>query len=374
MKALLFPVLLISIFGYTQSKQSHNGLPVIKSTTRKADYRADSEWRKGAWNIAPHIAADSLFVFCTTNSVDFCFYTNIDSIKFKVKPGTVKKFYVSLNDTAYALTVIVGQGGKEVFNTHIKFDAKPTAPKYKIVYESNKSNAYLQQLRLKYPVIETVNSLKTDAEKALKLVNWVHNQWQHNGDANPKKSDAISILEEVKEGKRFRCVEYAIVTAACLNAVGLKSRVLGLKMKDVETIESGAGHVLLEVYLNDIKKWALLDAQFDVMPVMKGVPLNAVELQKAITENFGKLEIKSLSGCSKTTYAPWVYPYLYYFDYSLDNREGVDYKNKITHEGKTSVMLVPAKAKIPTVFQRKYKIGDYVHTNSTADFYAPPGE
>lgn len=61
-------------------------------------------------------------------------------------------------------------------------------------------------------------------------MNWVHHQWRHDGGNEPIKNDAISILEEARTGKNFRCVEYGTVVTACLNAVGLNSRVLGLKM------------------------------------------------------------------------------------------------------------------------------------------------
>jgi len=136
------------------------------------------------------------------------------------------------------------------------------------LYEQNKNNDYLNLLRSKYFIDSLVIDTKTDTEKALKILHWVHNQWEHNGNNEPKKSDEISILEEVKDGKKFRCVEYGIVATASLNAMGLKSRTLRLKTKNVETTQYGAGHVLLEVYLNDIKKWALLDGQFDAMPLL----------------------------------------------------------------------------------------------------------
>ena len=38
------------------------------------------------------------------------------------------------------------------------------------------------------------------------------------------------------------------------------------------------------------------------MPVLNGIPLNAVEFQQAIAENYNALEIKTLSGTSKRFY------------------------------------------------------------------------
>ena len=237
-------------------------------------------------------------------------------------------------------------------------------------YEQNENNEYLELLRSKFPIDSIIEGVGTDMEKTLKILNWVHIQWSHDGNNEPEKNDAISILEEAWEGKSFRCVEYGIVVSACLNAVGLKARTLALKTKEVETTKFGAGHVATEVYLNDLKKWVFIDGQFAAMPVLNGVPLNAVEFQKAIAENFAQLEIITSSEISKKTYINWIYPYLYYFDVAFDNREGIEYKQLI--DGKKSLMLVPAGAKCPTVFQIEYPINYVKYTHSLEVFYAMP--
>ena len=123
--------------------------------------------------------------------------------------------------------------------------------------------------------------------------------------------------------------------------------------------------------MNDLNKWILIDGQWDAMPMLNNVPLNAVEFQKAIAENYKELEIRTSSDLSKRHYIDWIYPYLYYFDISFDNREGTDVKaNKIN--GKSQLMLVPVGATKPTIFQITNKIDDCLYTNSINDFYAPP--
>lgn len=349
-------------------QKKYKGLPLIKAHSVLADYRVGNDWTKGNWTISPHIEYDSLFVKCHSAKEDFAFYTDKDSIRFNIKPDEIRKFYVSVNDTAYALTVI--KGVKMPYKT-LKFDKRSKNPNLKFWYEQNQDNAYLDQLRARYPIDDLIKDAKNDTEKALKILHWVHKQWKHNGNNQPEKRDAISILEEAKEGKNFRCVEYGIVATACLNSVGLKARTLGLKTKDVETTRYGAGHVLLEVYLDDLHKWAILDGQWDVMPFLNDVPLNAVEFQKAISENYKDLEIRTSSDTNKRFYTEWVYPYLYYFDVSFDNREGPDLvKKKI--DDKEQLMLVPLGAKNPEIFQIRYKIDYCIYTNSLRDFYAAP--
>jgi len=206
------------------------------------------------------------------------------------------------------------------------------------------------------------------------LLDWTHRQWRHHSSNKPSQSDALTILKEVKEGKRFRCVEYGIVSAQTLLAVGVKARILGLKTKDVETAKTPPGHFLAEVWLSDLKKWALIDGQFNVMPVLDGVPLNAVEFQKAIVENkaFKLVNLKGeIPARKQKYYVNFVGPYLYYFDTRLDARP-LPFAERLKVDGKASLMLIPAGAKAPTVFQGQSAIDYCLYTSSVGEFYSSP--
>ncbi|MDX5418506.1 MAG: transglutaminase-like domain-containing protein [Hymenobacteraceae bacterium] len=357
-----FLVAVLPVLG----QQKYKGLPVIKASAAKADYKIGSEWTKGTWSIMPELSPDVLQVPVHNKKQYVMFRTDLDSISFRVKPGKSYQFYVQLNEKDYALTELRGFGFES-----LRFNDKQEVAAYTFLYEQNQQNEFLQTLRERYNLDEIVAGAANDTEKALRMVNWVHRQWKHNGMNEPSNPDALTILAEVKEGKNFRCVEYGIVTTAALNAIGLPARVMGLKTKDVETTEFGAGHVLLEVYLKDLGKWAMLDGQFDVMPVLNNVPLNAVEFQQAIANNYDALEIRSLSGASKSNYTAWVYPYLYYFDVKFDNREGIALQRE-TIDSKSHLMLVPVGAKQPKVFQIKYPMTVYKYTHSLIDLYQAP--
>jgi hypothetical protein len=364
-------VFLLFLFLYstaaTLAQTTYKNLPVIRANSNTADYRVDNDWSRGQWGIAPEAVPDVLNVPAHSRTVSFAFYTDRDSIAFPVTGNTVKQFYVLTADGKYALTEVRG------FNYQpVAYDAAPKPAAYRFWYENGTQNKYLNRLKGLYLLEKIVEGVSSDSARALRILKWTHDQWKHNGNNEPKKRDALSILEEVKtEGKQFRCVEYGIVASAALNAIGLPARVLALKTKDVETTQSGAGHVLLEVYLKDLGKWALMDGQWDGMPVLNGVPLNAAEFQQAIAANYDALEIRSLSNTSKATYTRWIYPYLYYLDVAFDNREGPDLKKEL-QGGKPSLMLVPQGAKEPTLFQQKWPINNVVYTRSLADFYAPP--
>ena len=142
----------------------------------------------------------------------------------------------------------------------------------------------------------------------------------------------------------------------------------------METAASGAGHVLSEVWLPGFQKWALIDGQFNLMPVLDDVPLNAVELQQAILNRkpFKFIDTNGeVSAGRGVYYLFFIKKYLYYFDTKIDSRPGGS-ATQAKYGGKTHLMLVPLQAKKPEVFQQQYPI-DYAHyTNALKDFYQPP--
>jgi len=238
-------------------------------------------------------------------------------------------------------------------------------------YPNHQTNDNLIELRQKYNFEQLIKGTKSDIEKALILLNWTHGLWRHNGVNEPKKSDALSILQEVEEGKRFRCVEFAIVLEAALNSIGIPARILGIYTKDVETSKCCAGHVVTEAYLSDLKKWIFLDAQMNYIPFLNGLPLNAVEYQNAIFNNEKEIELRSIKGnFSKTKTIRkinWVTRYLYYLHINF-NLPGV--KTKCQVQG--GLILVPLNAKNPSVFQITEKLEDCIYTVNVKDFYKTP--
>ncbi len=234
------------------------------------------------------------------------------------------------------------------------------------------------RLREEYELEKVVSGAADEYEKLILLTKWVHDRWNHSGDNKPSKSDPLTILKEAEEGKSFRCVEYAIVVAGCARALRMPSRVLALKRADVETAESGAGHVVAEVWLDQFNKWVFADGQMDAIPEEDGVPLNAVEFQdatarKAKDRDGVALKIRFSSekrGSSGESYILWVAPYLYHFDFNLDQRFfGERYEERRYDPVMGKIMLVPKGAKNPTVFQQKMPIKNCTYISNPEAFY-----
>lgn len=238
---------------------------------------------------------------------------------------------------------------------------------YSLVYADTTGNAFLNLLRSKYNLAQVVAGATTDLQRVIKLTDWVHSKWQHDGNNSPNGQNADQVLIGASQGTRYSCVGYGICLTGCLNAIGLKSRVLGLKRKDVETANCCAGHVCMEVFLNDVQKWVLADAQFDVVPSLNNIPLNAYELRNAIVNNLDALLLNGVSN-NKQSYTNFVAPYLYFFDVKINNSDNGNYV------AAKSLLLVPNGISTPVKFQINSFINSVgvLGTNYIGDFYAAP--
>jgi hypothetical protein len=248
----------------------------------------------------------------------------------------------------------------------LQFDTV-TSGQYKLEYKDLSQDSNLTKLRNEYKLDTLVTNCKTDFEKVIKIQSWVHSRWKHNGDNRPDKDDALYILKEAEKGKQFRCVEYGIVTKQCLASLGLKIRTLGLMTKDISDVKSGAGHVVNEVYLKDLKKWILIDPQWDVITTFDNNPLSAIELQNYISNNINFDIINPNKTTTKEEYKKWIGPYLYYFTITINNQK-IDIWDRIVGN-KKQLTLLPIGSAEPKYFQKIMRINTTYFTNSTKELY-----
>lgn len=225
---------------------------------------------------------------------------------------------------------------------------------------------YLEALKADYELEKLVGNCGNEFEKVQAVTEWVSNLWSHNGDNIPEQGDPISILHNVIENEeQYRCVEYGVVISGCLNALGIPTRTIGLKTQDVETREYGAGHVAAEAYIKDIGKWVFIDGQWGVIPVMDGMPLNAVQLSEVLLhpESYDKpVEFLSFQDGEADGYAEWINEYLYYFDCT-------GYRYTDGGLDAIAMMLIPTSSEKPQVFQIRYPLEIDIYTNSVPEFY-----
>lgn len=265
------------------------------------------------------------------------------------------------------------------FGLHSARKKYPTSDVHQLEFESKKNTKGLldyrlnsnakkyKKLREKANLDRIVEVCQTDFAKVCAIQSWVNKQWSHHPKNKPEKKDALYILEEAAKGKRFRCVEYAFVTKECLSALEYQTRVLGLMTKDVSDVESGGGHVVTEVYLPDLKKWIVLDPQFDLIPVQNGVPLNAVELQNCIANGEDFKIINPSQSVNKEFYSEWIGKYLYYFYVSIPGQKLTWWDRLIGNE--CQLMLLSKDADKPESFQGMHRLNTFEYTHNVNEFY-----
>jgi hypothetical protein len=225
-----------------------------------------------------------------------------------------------------------------------------------------------RRLRREQNLDAVVAGCDTDEERLVAIVSWAHSAFRHDGSNEPSAGDPLTILSEAAAGSGFRCVEYATLVVAAARALGMRARELCLATRDVEVRSAGAGHVVAEVWLRDRGKWAYGDAQAGVVPSLKGVPLDAVELREVIWSEGPGLVCSGRPDGDCGGYESWVLPYLYYFLVRGDQRFYDD-----TPEDAKDVMLIPAGARRPGVFQRTSHLYDNTRVTSNPEvLYAPP--
>ena len=260
-------------------------------------------------------------------------------------------------------------GGKEEHDKNVeKLEfTNNRNPKYQIEYKKSSDEPDLIKLRTDFKLDTIVKNVKSDFEKVLKIQSWVNSRWKHDGENTPEKNDAYFILKQAEKGERFRCVEYSLVASECLKSLGFKVRNVGLMTKDIDEVNSGAGHAVNEVFIPDLNKWIFIDPQYDIMVTKNGMPLNAVELQKAIANKEAIEIINPNKVIGKEEYIDWIGPYLFYFYTSL-NKGKVSIWDRIVGN-KKQLTLVPKGKKEPKYFQRIFRLNNMYFTNSTKDFY-----
>jgi transglutaminase-like putative cysteine protease len=133
----------------------------------------------------------------------------------------------------------------------------------------------LPWLKRRYDLDGVVVQSVSELDRLTALRDWVHGRWEHDGYNQPRRFDALSILEEAAHGQRFRCVEYALVLAQVYRAMGYRARFVRLQ-------GDGGAHAVTEVFAPELGKWVLMDGQHAAHVSRDGTPLSAVELRDAV--------------------------------------------------------------------------------------------
>ena len=233
----------------------------------------------------------------------------------------------------------------------LAFDAAPATDPVRMKRPATNSET-LRTLRETYKLDAVVAGAADDLDRIRRMCRWVHGRTSHQGWDGDLPSDALGLLQVAEKGGQWRCVEYGIVLAGCLNAVGIPARQVGGRARDAETIAVGAGHVFAEAWIVDRQRWMFVDAQMDIVGLdSDGTPMNSVEFRNSLSR--------------PTPPIPYPLGLAFCMNYFVTGFEADD-------GTRTSIMLGPIGSKMPTKFQRVLSRAPDRFTHRLADMYAPP--
>jgi hypothetical protein len=180
---------------------------------------------------------------------------------------------------------------------------------------------------------------KSDFEKTLSLMAYVHNELFYPGDnISPKENNTYEIMKVRKTGALF-CSFHATVLSEMLLSVGIKAINIFCIPKDFDYDR----HVAILAYMEDVKKWVFFDPTFNTYFFDKNKnPLGIFEIREQYRNlkdiTFKHIEIDKqwtlvMNGLMCDTYDDWykiymakncfrfMFPKKSEFNYSKDSAE-----------------------------------------------------
>jgi|SRR3989339_368143 len=151
------------------------------------------------------------------------------------------------------------------------------------------SEPKLLALRQRYKLSDLIRSGITALDKAVILRNWLREEI-NNGAPGPVdyNFNALDILARAKNKETFSCSEYSTAFVQCALSMGYTARYAGLFK----------GHVVAEIWNDELAKWVVMDAYNNIHYERGGVPLGVLELHK-IWERKDFSDVKAVYGLKR---------------------------------------------------------------------------
>ncbi|MBZ4188720.1 transglutaminase-like domain-containing protein [Niabella beijingensis] len=232
-------------------------LPIIKATSTSVDIKNDDKLAKNVWRIVPE---EKLDVY-TTSAKKVTFYTDIDSISFKIDPRKQYDFIILLNGKDSAKTRIRYQPSRlDILKGAGKYNAGDNRFIPQFTYQSA-DNPDLKKIREDLQ-LDSIAGKGTELSQIFNLLHWVHNLIRHDGGSNnPTLKNAIDLIKVCKaENRGVNCRMLATILNECYLSMGIRSRYITCMPKETNFDDC---HVINMVYSKELDKWIWIDPTFD---------------------------------------------------------------------------------------------------------------
>ena len=371
---LVVLLLLFCTVGYAQ-----NSLPVIRANSLSVNIQDGEYYSEGDWTIVPEAKPD---VYTTSSAGKMVtFYTDLDSISYKVTKDGVFDFVILVNGKDSAFTQIIYEKStldvlKEA-GPYVKASTDENIPKF--TYQSADAEP-LRRLRETYK-LDSIAGEGNDVSKMLNLMRWVHNSIEHNGNkGNPSVKNAEDLMKTCSNQQgTLNCRGLGIVLNEVYLAMGMPSRFVTCSPKDTADFDC---HVINMVFSYDLDKWLWMDPTQNSYIMSETGELLAIEEVRDRLINGGTLIVNPDANWNYrgTTDKPWYLDYymaknLYWFSsplhstYDYETNDGA--KEQAYLELYPSGFLPDTKRKLVQTYRSGMKRTTYV-TNNDSIFWAKP--
>ena len=372
---------LATAFAILQSLTAQGQLPVIRAASDQVDIREGKEFYPGQWTIVPDARPDVYTTSVVGENVTF--YTDKDSISFRIEKDGVYDFVILLNgkDSAYTQIKHVPSyldilQGASAYN----YEDHTATPEF---YYQDSSAAELRTLR-KALNLDSIAGQGTEILKIINLMHWIHDLIPHDGNHdNPIVKNAMSMIRECKAGDRgLNCRGLATVLNECYLALGIKSRFVTCMPKDSVFNDC---HVINMVYSTELNKWIWMDPTNDAYVMDEnGVLLGLEEVRERLIN--GKTLIlnpdANWNNRATTTREYYLLEYMAKNLYRLEcpMRSEYDFETRLDGRKYEYVELLPLDGyrQTPKISERSYQnpaVSFMTYkTNNPDQFWVLPGE
>jgi len=254
-KKIILPIVAVLLIQCSDSPRE--GLPIINANSTLVDIRDDNVLREKVWRIVPEEELD----IYTTSAKRVTFYTDIDSISFKINPkiGTYD-FIILLNGKDSARTQIKYQPSRlEMLKGAKEYNYSDNRFIPEFTYQSE-DNPNLKRVREELK-LDSIAGTGKELSQIFNLLHWIHNLIKHDGSgSNPKLVNALDLIQVCKnENRGVNCRMLAIILNECYLSMGIKSRYVTCMPKETDFDDC---HVINMVFSRDLGKWIWIDPTF----------------------------------------------------------------------------------------------------------------
>ena len=217
--------------------------------------------------------------------MDTCHVEAKETLKYTMRKSLIISMLMVASGAMVTVTVTaaedsIPQAGSEMMhNPEFRVNELFTG------YENLRSPVF-SELRKRYDLDAVVAGIDGEFARILALRHWIKTQIRIEND-NPTRTahdTAQEILDAARAGGGFHCAHFRKVQQAVLNAYGYVTRSLGV---GDGRLDQGRHHGVNEVWVNELCKWVLIDAKYDLHFEKGGIPLSALELRDELLKNNG---------------------------------------------------------------------------------------